>query len=399
MPGPLHGVRVVDLSCVVSGPLAGMMLADQGADVIKVEAPGLGDILRGSNPSRGGLSAFLANTNRGKRSIVVDLADERGRSIVRRLTQDADVFLQNFRPGAVDRLGLGEPELRSANPELIYASISGFGEAGPYSDRRVYDPIIQGLTGNVAVQRHPLTELPDLVRNIVCDKASAYTAAQAITAALFARERGAGGQHIKIPMLDASLAFFWPDGMLKHTLLGDGIRQGLALYEVYRLTDTADGQLIYFMASKKEFHGLFRALGRPDLIEDPRFQPPGVPPEHLATLGGILEDEFRKWKTSEITQRLVDEEVPVGPALTLDEVPEDAQVQFNGIVQEREHPTAGRLREVLPGAHFQGTVPELQPLAPLYGEHTQQILDELGFTSEERAELETSGVVLQHRSD
>ena len=392
MAGPLNGVRVIDLSTVVSGPLAGMMLADQGADVIKVEAPGIGDILRASNPSRGGLTAFLANTNRGKRSLVVDLQDERGKKIVRDLARTADVFIQNFRPGAIDRLGLGDEALRALNPELIYVSISGFGETGPYANRRVYDPIIQGVTGHVAVQKNPITDFHDLVRNIVCDKASAYTAAQAICSALFARERGAGGQHIKVPMIDASLAFFWPDGMLKHTLVGDGIKPGLALYEVYRLTDTADGHLIYFAASKSELHGLFRALDRPDLVADERFDGPGLAPEDRAELGGILEDEFRKWKTEEITRRLVDEQVPVGPALSLDEVFDDPQIRHNGSILERDHPTAGRLREARPGAHFGGTVPEVAAIAPRKGEHTDEILAELGRRGE-IAGLRATGVV------
>jgi crotonobetainyl-CoA:carnitine CoA-transferase CaiB-like acyl-CoA transferase len=370
-----------------------MLLADQGADVIKIEGPGAGDILRLSNPSRGGLTAFLANCNRGKRSLVIDLQDERGQKIVQELVKSADVLIQNFRPGAIERLGLGYAEMSKINPGLVYMSISGFGDSGPYSDRRVYDPIIQGLTGNVAVQKNPITDFTDLVRNIICDKASAYTAAQAITAALFARERGAGGQHIKVPMIDAALAFFWPDGMLKHTMLEDDAVPGFALYEVYRLTDTEDGHLIYFMATKSEFHGLFRALNRPDLIEDGRFDGPGMSPEDLGILGEIIADEFRKWKTVEITKRLVDEQVPVGPVLSLEEVFEDPQIKHNESVYEREHPTAGRIREVRPGAHFGGTVPELAAFAPLKGEHTDEILAELGIEDGERDQLRADGVL------
>lgn len=393
MPGPLEGIRVVDLSTVVSGPLAAMMLADQGADVIKVEAPGLGDILRAPSFLRGGLTAFIANTNRGKRSLVVDLQQEQGREIVKKLVETADVFIQNFRPGAVDRLGLGEPELRKINPNLVYMSISGFGDSGPYADRRVYDPIIQGLTGHVAVQRNTTTGFLDLVRNIVCDKATAYTAAQAITAALFARERGAGGQHIRVPMVDAGLAFFWPDGMLRQTMVGGEDLTGVALYEVYKLTDTADGHLIYFMASEAEFHGLFRALDRPDLIEDGRFNGPGMAPTDLEVLGEILEDEFRKWKTEEITQRLVDEQVPVGPVLSLDQIFDDAQIRHNDRVVVREHPTAGSIREVRPAAQFDGTVNELPPIAPTKGEHTDEILAELGIGDDAREKLRSDGVL------
>ena len=393
MAGPLSGIRVIDFSVVVSGPLAGMILADQGADVIKVEGPGVGEATRLSNPSRGGMTAFFANCNRGKRSLVLDLQDERGKKIIKELLKKADVLIQNFRPGAMERLGLGYDEVHKLNPDLIYMSISGFGDSGPYSDRRVYDPIIQGLTGYVGIQKNPLTDMNDLVRNIVCDKASAYTAAQAISAALFARERGAGGQHIKVPMIDAALAFFWPDGMLKHTMLEEDAVPGFALYEVYRLTYTADGQLIYFMASKAEFDGMFRALNRPDLIEDGRFDGPGVSAEDLGILGEILEEEFRKWKTAEITQRLVAEQVPVGPILSLDEVLEDPQIKHNDSVVEREHPTAGRIREARPGAHFGGTVPEMAPIAPLKGEHTDEILGDLGIEKAELDRLRADGVL------
>ena len=150
MPGPLDGIKVVDVSAILSGPLAAMMLGDQGAEVVKVEPLGLGDLMRAGPISRGGLSAFFAHANRGKRSIAVDITSDAGREIVVDLCRDADVFIQNFRPGAVDRLGIGEADIRAVRPDIIYASISGFGSSGPYSNRRVYDPIIQGLTGHVA---------------------------------------------------------------------------------------------------------------------------------------------------------------------------------------------------------------------------------------------------------
>src|SRR5262245_61355653 len=271
MPGPLAGIQILDISAVLSGPLATMILADQGADVIKVESPGFGDVMRLGLNRRRGMAAFFANANRGKRSLVLDLRRPRGREILLELAGRADVFVQNYRPGAVERLGIGEADLRALNPGLIYVSISGYGDAGPYRNRRVYDPIIQGLTGHVAVQQNPALPFRDPVRNVVAAKASAYTAAEAISAALFARERGAGGQHVRIPMLDASLAFFWPDGMMRHTMLGDGVLGGPTLYELYRLWETADGHLIWFATSDSEFHGLFRAVGHPEWCQGERF--------------------------------------------------------------------------------------------------------------------------------
>jgi crotonobetainyl-CoA:carnitine CoA-transferase CaiB-like acyl-CoA transferase len=396
MPGPLEGIKVVDCSAVVSGPLCTMMLADQGADVIKVEPPGLGDTLRLPLFTRGGLSAFFANANRNKRGIVVDLGQDEGREIVRRLVADADVFVQNWRPGAAARVGLGEPELRALNPDLIYCSISGYGPSGPYAQRRVYDPIIQGLSGHTGVQLNPEFPMRDLVRNIVADKSSSYTAAQAITAALFARERGAGGQHVEVPMLDASLAFFWCDGMIAHTWQGEQQPPGRALYEVYRLSETADGHLIYFAATDAEFHGLLRALGRPEWIDDPRFgtvQGRAVP-ENIAELGEQIAHLMRSCPTRELIDRLVAEDVPVGPVLTLDELADDPQIVHNEAILEFEHPTAGRFRQAGPAARFDKTPQEpRRRLPPLHGEHTEEVLRELGYVEEELARMRGLGVI------
>jgi len=393
MPGPLAGIRIVDCSAILSGPLATMILADQGAEVVKVEPPGIGDLLRLSPFARGGLGAFFANGNRGKRAIALDLRQPRGRELLLSLVRGADVFVQNFRPGAVERLGIAEADLRAVAPDLVYVSISGFGESGPYADRRVYDPVIQALTGSIAIQQHPESGERDLVRHVICDKASAYTAAQAITAALFARARGAGGQHVRVAMLDAALAFFWPDGMMAHTMVGEGVRPGPTLYQIYRLTGTADGHLIYFAVSDAEFHGLFRALGRPEWCEDERFGPLAARMQHTQELQALLVDEFLKWPTREILARMAAESLPAAPVLSLEEVIADPQVRHNEVLVEREHPTAGVIRQPRPPARFDRTPAEPGRLAPLHGEHTDEILAELGVGAEERKALREAGVV------
>src|SRR5215468_10457847 len=365
MAGPLAGIRIVDVSAILSGPLATMMLADQGADVIKIEAPGIGDFMRFGPFRRANLSAFFANANRGKRSLVLDLSKPRAREIAQELARRADVFVQNWRPGAAERLGLGADELRARNP------------------------------GHVAVQKNPEFPVPDLVRNVVADKASAYTVAQAITAALFARERGAGGQHLRIPMLDASLAFFWPDGMMAHTFVGEGVQKGPTLYELYRLQPTADGHLIYFAANDAEMHGLYRALGHPEWCEDPRFRSIDGrrQPGNFEALGSLLDAAFRTWKTRELLPRLVAEQVAAGAVLSLEEVLEDAQIRHNGAVLEREHPAAGRMREPRPPVRFEKTPAEAGRPAPLLGEHGDEVLAELGLGPDERAALRAEGVV------
>lgn len=394
MPGPLAGIKIVDCSQIVSGPFAVMILADQGAEVVKVEPPGYGDLMRIGTYYRGGLSAFFLNVNRNKRCVVLDLTKAEGHEILLKMVADADVFVQNWRPGAAERLGLGWDDLRKVNPRLIYCSVSGYGPTGPYSDRRVYDPIIQGITGHVAIQKNPEIPIPDLVRNIVADKSTSWTAAQAITAALFARERGAPGQHIVVPMIDASLFFFWPDGMMKHTLVGEAERQGPVLYEIYRIYETADGHLIYFTASESEFHGLYRALAHPEWCTDARFNSPGyLKPENRELLGGMILEEIRKWPTRELIARMAAEQVPVGPVNSIEEMLVDPQIVHNDAWFELDHPTAGKFRTPRPVARFSETPQEIRRLPPLHGEHTAEVLRELGYGDSGLARLRADGVI------
>ena len=391
--GPLAGFKVVDFSAVISGPLATMLLADQGADVIKVEAPGRPDLLRKEWYYRGGLTSLFANVNRGKRSIVIDLHDPRGLETARELVRGADVVVENFRPGVAERLGIGPDELRAIDDQLVYCRITGYGPTGPHSKQRAYDPVIQSATGYVAVQRNPEIPIPDLVRNAVVDKAASYTAAQAITAALLARERGAGGQTIELAMLDAGLAFFWPDGMMQHTFLGEGAREGPALYDRSHLTETKDGHVVIWTGADDEWHGLFRALGRPDLCTDERFATGRARFENGEELGEILQRESRSCATADLLRRMQEEDVPGGPVTELDELAEDPQIVHNGVIFEREHPTAGVIRQCGPAPRFSDTPTEPGPIAPLLGEHTDEILGELGYDAERIASLRQDDVV------
>ncbi|MAI53873.1 MAG: hypothetical protein CBC55_05990 [Gammaproteobacteria bacterium TMED95] len=395
MTGPLEGIKVIDVSAVVSGPLAAMILGDQGADVLKVEPPKIGEVVRLPNFERGGLTSLFINCNRNKRGVTLDLSKPEGIDIMHRLIEETDVFIQNWRPGAAERMGLGAETLRRINPNLIYCSISGFGATGPYSDQRVYDPIIQGLTGHAGIQMSPDFPIPDLVRNIVADKSTSYTAAQAITAALFARDRGAGGQLIEVPMIDASLAFFWPDGMIKHTLEDSADLLGKSLYETYRLWHTQDGQIIYFVASQVEHEGLFRALDHPEWIDDPRFATTEarMDPENAEVLGGLLDEAIRSFTTKTLLQKMNENEVPNGRVLSLEEVFDDPQIQHNGSILEFDHPSAGKYRQAKPAARFSGTPQDPQRrMPPLLGEHTEEVLAELGLSKEEITTLRNKAV-------
>ena len=221
MPGPLHGFRIIDLTSNISGPLATMILADQGADVIKVEPPQGGDHTRASANRRGGFSASFRNNNRYKRSVALDLKQPAARDAVLKLAATADVFIQNFRPGVIERMGLGEAAVRAVAPSIVYVSISGFGERGPFAAKPAYDPVVQALSSLATVQAGSDNERPRLVRTILPDKLTAITASQAITAALLARARTGEGQHIRLSMLDAMLQFLWSSDMAGQTFVGE----------------------------------------------------------------------------------------------------------------------------------------------------------------------------------
>ncbi len=394
MAGPLGGVRIIDVSEVISGPLAVMMLAEQGADVIKVEPPRYGEQSRQLSNYRSGMAALYANCNHGKRSIGIDLKTAEGLELFYELVRTADVLVQNWRPGAAERLKIGENELRAIKPDLIYASITGFGDDGPYAERRGYDPIFQALTGYVGAQLNPDVPIPDLVRNAVVDKATSLSLAQAITAALFARERGAPGQHVRISMLDAGLMFFWPDGMLRHTLVGDDVENYLVPGERYQLAPTADGQLVIWAGTADQIRGSLRAVGAVELADSPSQRgPAAIEEENQLARAQALSEGLVRMTTADAYRRMVEFEVPAAPILTHAEVLVDPQIKHNGLVVEAEHPVYGRYRRVRQAARFSETVPEPTPPAALYAQHTDEILDEMGCDEERRKRLRALGAL------
>jgi crotonobetainyl-CoA:carnitine CoA-transferase CaiB-like acyl-CoA transferase len=366
--GPLSGFRVLDLSSVVSGPMAAVVLADQGADVIKIEPPGWGDGIRGLGASRNGLSAIYAMINRNKRSIAINLKHSEGQALVRQLAADADVLLQNYRPGKMARLGLDYDALKAECPNLIYASINGMGEVGPYADQKTYDYVIQALSGILDVQgmmpanMNPLKESADpeekkqalqMVRSIIYDKVTALTAAQGITAALLARERGAGGQHVQLSMLDAAVYFNWPELMWNYSFKGQGVQHAGDLADVCGISETADG----------------------------------------AVVSGYLGADCSQYATDELMELLAYNEIPAGRVNTRAQVIDDPQVQATGILQDIEHPRGGPMRQPRSAVRFsRSSEPRLQASADL-GEHTVEILADLGLTLEQMQELARQGVI------
>ena len=390
MPGPLAGYRVIDVTQMLSGPMSTMILGDQGADVIKVEPPDAGDLTRAFSST--GISPTFSMINRNKRSVALDLKCERGVGLLKQLVAESDVFVQNFRPGAVERLGIDEPALRQVKPELIYVSISGFGEVGPYTHKRVYDPVIQALSGLTDIQRDPVTGRPKMMRLVIPDKVTALTAAQAMTAALLARERTGTGQHVRLAMLDAVVSFLWPEGMASHTFVRDGKAVSRPPDTRDLIFETADGYITAGAMSDKEWAGMVRALDKPEWLEDERFRTPAGRMKHADARLEMTAEVMKTRTSAEWLARLDAEQVPCAPALSRHDMLTNEQIVANRLIVESEHPHVGRTRMTRPAARFAETPAELRLPAPMLGEHTEQVLTEIGLSSGQIADLRAGGV-------
>eukprot|EP00935_MAST-01C_sp_MAST-1C-sp1_P001136 g1136.t1 len=395
-----------------------MQLADMGADVVKIEqANGVGDGYRlmGTRmklPSGEVMGSSFATANRGKRSVKLELKHPSGKAALLRLLASADVFIQNWRPGVAERLGIGYEQIKEQFPQLIYLSISGFGDSGPLSHQPVYDPLIQARSGTVAAQNRlndpaiSATENPgdaQLVNMVLVDKTTAMTGVQAVLAALYAKKaghvEGVGGQHIKLAMLDTGLAFNWVDlQSAYHYFAGDEhegklatgsederVSQRIAIQESFGLHNTEDGAvtMLTLLGKQKNWDAFCSGLA-PELKDDPRFQ---TPRDRLATSDCLREVKrvCAKWPTDKIVQVLEAADVPVAGAKSLADSFIDPQVVHQGTIVEHDHPHFGRIRETRPAPVMTATPLRTSgrdsgPYAPLYGEHTQEVLAEAGFT-------------------
>ena len=384
--GPLEGVKILDLTSMVSGPMGAMILADQGAEVIKVE-PLAGDQLRHMAATHNGVNAPFYSCNRGKKSLAIDLKSKEGKEILNKLVEQSDVFMQNFRPGTIERMGFGYEELKKINPKLIFLSISGFGNEGPYAQSRVYDPVIQALSGATDIQADRDTGTPKMFRIVVADKVTSLTASQAVSSALYAREKTSQGQHIKLSMLDSVIAFFWPEGMT-------GLVFEENEFDVRKLQGSQD--LIYQAkdryitagaVSDAEWMGMCKALNMEELIEDERFSTSSARVINAEERKQITGAEIKKWNSEDILERFQAEGVPSAPLLDRMELMHHEQIIANKTILREHYKGFGEVRQAKPAAYFENTPSEITRPAPKLGEHGKEIVLSLGYDEEHLKKL------------
>jgi crotonobetainyl-CoA:carnitine CoA-transferase CaiB-like acyl-CoA transferase len=394
MPSPLHGYRIVELATMISAPNASVVLADQGAEVIKVE-PIKGDLLRLVGRTRDDMSPIFVGYNRNKKSLAVDLKDPAGIDIVRKLLATADVLVQNFRPGVLERMGLGYADLKEQNPRLIYASISGFGPDGPYGHLPAYDAIIQGLSGMAYLQTTKDENgmpMPHLIASAVIDKLTGLYASQAITAALCDRERTGKGCHIHVSMIDVAVSFLWPDVMADQ-IFADTEAPRSEPGKGEWLYPTKDGYITALPHSDVQFAKVAKLVDRLDWLEDERFSSVEGRGRYFAALGQEMRKAFRGRTTAEWLELLDEADVAHGAVLPPAQVRENVQVLHNQTVIQREHPRIGNLRECRAPAIFDGEKQPLREPAPSIGEQTEALLAELGFDRDAIRRLTDEGTI------
>ena len=392
--GPLNGIKVLDLTSMVSGPVAAAILGDQGAEVIKIE-PIHGEQLRHLGEPHNGVPATFFSCNRNKKSLAVDLKSEAGKKIFWALIESADVLLQNFRPGAMERMGFAENTVRERNSRLVYVSISGFGEKGPYSHKRVYDPIIQGLSGATDIQADRGTGRPNMFRIILADKVSALTAAQAVSSALFHRERTGEGQHIKLSMLDATVAFFWPEGMQGLTFAEKETDVRKTFSSIDLIYETQNGYITISVISDKEWKGICVALNCEELISDERFVTSLARRRNSEERRAVIGDLVEGWTSEEILEELDRNDVPCAPLLDRTELMDHPQLIASKTVEKIEFEGFGEVRQAKPAAEFSLTQSEIRKAAPKLGQHSVEILQALGYDRNNLDQLLKSEVILQ----
>jgi crotonobetainyl-CoA:carnitine CoA-transferase CaiB-like acyl-CoA transferase len=307
------------------------------------------------------------------------MKSDAGREVLGRLVARTDVLVQNFRPGAMERLGLGADELRARDPRLIYVSISGVGDTGPYVKKRVYDPIVQGLSGFADIQAQAGTNRPQMIRTIVADKTTAIFTAQAVSSALYAREKTGQGDHIQVAMLDVMISYLWPEGMTQYTVVGAEPTATGANDRPDLVFKTTDGYITAGTLSDSEWQGFCRASGDPELAKDARFATTTARSVNATARIHKMAEYIAQRSTAEWLERLDAADVPCAPILRRGEIIGNEQVVARGLIAEFDQPTVGRVRQPKPAARFERNEAAIGGPAPRVGEHSREVLRELGY--------------------
>lgn len=388
---PLSGLKIIELSNMVTASLAAMTLAGQGADVIKVEPLGIGDKLRHFGSQKAGISGVFNNCNRGKKSLAINLKSPKGQDIVRQLILDADVLIHNYRPGVMTKLGLKSAELRKANPKLIVCSLTGFGRKGALKNAPAFDHVIQAMSGITGAQGKDGAF--EFINMLICDKITAYTAAQAVTAALVAQARTGQGQHIDISMLAASLAFMWPDGMMHKTLLADDALHLSPMKDYYQTIKTKDGYIAAAPFGDAPWQALFKIINRPDLVNDPRFATLKSRGKYVSELLAELARMDIDQTNEALLSAMQAADIPCAPCLGLEILAENDQIQAIGATEMQTHPYLGALHMAANPVHFMGERAESLGPSPLLGEHTEHILSGYGYNERDLSEMRHEKII------
>ena len=398
---PLAGINVVEITSIYSGPLAGVILAELGANVVKVESPNKPDLVRNQGAGPHGVSPTFYALNRGKRFVSIDATTTEGRQVLVDLVSKADVFLHNIRPGKPEAIGLGYEELSALNPRLIYAAISGLGTQGSDASQPVYDYVVQARIGMVDYQRDIATGKASLISQVVVDKATAQAAVQGVLAALYVRERTGKGQRIDLPMLGVGLHFEWSDAMggyfsqLEPKTPREALPQHLLQMPAAALVvvTTADGGEVACSPALPPFDGFAIAFDRPDWILDERFAENAPRAFNFPAFHAELTEAARNFTKAELLARLEANGVACGPVQRRGHVHNDPQIQHLGLIVERDTEPLGRMRQPHPMWHFGDTPAEITSSIGTTGQHTYEVLLEAGLSPETIDGLIASGAV------